>query len=137
MEIENEEIARIIRMEQRASSLNKRIRYNETLAYRNMNKMQRKDFEEYMNKKGRTRHFLLIAAILFYVAFGIFYFRVTGNAVRGVVGNQTFSFLGGVLNFLFIIVTSLIIIMFLIGSIKEERFRRNFNIKKYLYQNGK
>jgi len=129
----NDGLARTIRMEQRvASSLNKDIKYGETKAYKKLNKKQRQEFEEYMNKKGRTKHILLILAILFYFTFGLFYFRVTGNVAREVVGSSTFSVFGSILNLLFVLITSVIIVMFLVEFVREMRFRKNFNIKKYL-----
>jgi len=129
----NEQVVRTIRMEQRvAGSLNKNIKYNEAKAYRNLNKKQRQEFEDYMDKEGRTKHTLLILAVLFYVTFGIFYFRATGNVVKSIIGIDTFSALGNIFNLLFVLVTSIIIIMFLVNFFKELRFRKNFNIKKYL-----
>ncbi len=129
----NDEISRMIRMEQKAaSSLNTKVPYNETKSYRELSARQRNDFQEYINKKGRASHVLLVLALLVYASFGVFYFNFTGNIIKEAVTIIQFSFVKYILNFLALFTTILIILLFMHDRIKqfifEKHFKRNYSL---------
>lgn len=131
VELSNEDISRMIRMEQKpASSLNKKTAYTETKSYKKLTSGQKKEFQDYVSKKGKANHIFLVLALLVYAGFGILYFNLTGNVVKEAVTMVQFSFLKYISNFLVIFTTILIILLFMHDRIRQFLFERNLKRHK-------
>ena len=74
---------RIIRVEQRVSTkFGKLIPYNKTEYYKNMDKEEKKKFDEYLKNKGKREIFISAIFLGLILVLGFFNFSSIGNAVR-------------------------------------------------------
>ncbi|SRR3989344_897730 len=74
---------RIIRVEQRVSTkFGKFIPYNKTEYYKNMDKEEKKKFDEYLKNKGKREIFISAVFLGLILVLGFFNFSSAGNAIR-------------------------------------------------------
>ena len=74
---------RIIRVEQRVSTkFGKLIPYNKTEYYKNMDKEEKKKFDEYLKNKGKREIFISAVFLGLILVLGFFNFSSAGNAIR-------------------------------------------------------
>ena len=74
---------RIIRVEQRVSTkFGNLIPYNKTEYYKNMDKEEKKKFDEYLKNKGKREIFISAIFLGLILVLGFFNFSSIGNAVR-------------------------------------------------------
>jgi hypothetical protein len=129
-EYSNEDISRMIRMEQKtASSFNEKLNYADTRAYRELTLSQKEEFQKFISKKGRASHTLLILALLVYASSGVLYFNLTGNVIKESVTIVQYSFIKHISNFLVLFTTILIVLLFINDNVRQYIFQRNLKSK--------
>ncbi len=89
--LENDFLDRLIKIEQRVSAkFGKLIKYTDTYCYKNLTSENRKRYEKYLNSKKKKK--FAFAASFVLPLFGILFLSngITGNVVRGGVGDSKF-----------------------------------------------
>jgi len=119
---------RIIRVEQRVSTkFGKLIPYNKTEYYKNMDKEEKKKFDEYLKNKGKKEIFISAIFLGLILVLGFFNFSSIGNAVREDFPDSALKinllFVSGFIVFVFGLVVS-----FLMRLKRRRKYREHIRV---------
>ncbi|MBU2576398.1 MAG: hypothetical protein KKF50_01620 [Nanoarchaeota archaeon] len=127
--LSNDFIERMVRVEQRVSiSLGENKPYNKTHYYKSLLPHEKKEFDEYLLRKGDVKKGFLVAFFLLLVSILFLNVKFTGNAVSGVVGEGELSVLTLSIMGSLIVITFFLVVFFLVGKFGNKKFHKHFYI---------
>jgi len=117
-------IERMIRIEQNISaSFNKYVPFNQTEYYKCLTSEQKKEFNTFLRRKKQKKILLYSLFIGSLVLLALFNFDITGNAIAGDIGYETYD----VSNMAFAIILGITILVAIVFFISKRNADIKFN----------
>lgn len=126
---------RIIRVEQQVSaSFNKHILYKDTNYYQSMTPAQRKNFDNYLKNKKLKKTLPLLFLILPLLLFLMLGSSITGDAVKGAVGDNAYSSIEFSLLVLFFVSAIIFTWIFIKNAALKKKLDKNFSLIEDIFK---